>query len=122
MVSAAASVGTEQRSTGPLVVFASLWSVQSGHPPDLKEPEWKRVFSSKVFEKKNDITPSKVFERIYQGAVIEALKYYPQYEEGMSEDEILAVHGILSYSQTLEWKGAVEYCLIDRNGIEIEEK
>ena len=40
----------------------------------------------------------------------------------MSEDEILAVHGILSYSQTLEWKGAVEYCLIDRNGIEIEEK
>ena len=45
---------------------------------DLKEPEWKRVFSSKVFEKKNDITPSKVFERIYQGAVIEALKYSPQ--------------------------------------------
>ena len=89
---------------------------------DLKEPEWKRVFSSKVFEKKNDITPSKVFERIYQGAVIEALKYSPQYEEGMSEDEILAVHGILSYSQTLEWKGAVEYCLTDRNGIEIEEK
>ena len=89
---------------------------------DLKEPEWKRVFSSKVFEKKNDITPSKVFERIYQGAVIEALKYSPQYEEGMSDDEILAVHGILSYSQTLEWKGAVEYCLTDRNGTEIEEK
>ncbi len=40
---------------------------------DLKEPEWKRVFSSKVFEKKNNITPSKVFERSYQGAVIEAL-------------------------------------------------
>ena len=89
---------------------------------DLKEPEWKRVFSSKVFEKKNDITPSKVFERIYQGAVIEALKYSPQYEEGMSDDEILAVHGILSYSQTLEWKGAVEYCLIDRNGTVSEEK
>lgn len=30
---------------------------------DLKEPEWKRVFSSKVFEKKMNITPSKVFER-----------------------------------------------------------
>ena len=89
---------------------------------DLKEPEWKRVFSSKVFEKKNDITPSKVFERIYQGAVIEALKYSPQYDEGMSDDEILAVHGILSYSQTLEWKGAVEYCLTDRSGIASEEK
>ena len=89
---------------------------------DLKEPEWKRVFSSKVFEKKNDITPSKVFERIYQGAVIEALKYSPQYDEGMSDDEILAAHGILSYSQTLEWKGAVEYCLTNRNGTASEEK
>ena len=89
---------------------------------DLKEPEWKRVFSSKVFEKKNDITPSKVFERIYQGAVIEALKYSPQYDEGMSDDEILAAHGILSYSQTLEWKGAVEYCMTDRNGTAIEKK
>ena len=89
---------------------------------DLKEPEWKRVFSSKVFEKKNEITPSKVFERIYQGAVIEALKYSPQYEEGMSDDEILAAHGILSYSQTLEWKGAVEYCLTNRNGTASEEK
>ena len=89
---------------------------------DLKEPEWKRVFSSKVFEKKNNITPSKVFERIYQGAAIEALKYSPQYDEGMSDDEILAAHGILSYSQTLEWKGAVEYCLTDRNGTASEEK
>jgi len=80
------------------------------------------VFSSKVFEKKNDITPSKVFERIYQGAVIEALKYSPQYDEGMSDDEILAAHGILSYFQTLEWKGAVEYCLTDRNGTASEEK
>lgn len=50
------------------------------------------------------------------------MKYSPQYEEGMSDDEILAVHGILSYSQTLEWKGAVEYCLTDRNGIASEEK
>ena len=57
-----------------------------------------------------------MFERIYQGAVIEALKYSPLYEEGMSDDEILAAHGILSYSQTLEWKGAVEYCLTDTGG------
>ena len=63
-----------------------------------------------------------MFERIYQGAVIEALKYSPLYEEGMSDDEILAAHGILSYSQTLEWKGAVEYCLTDQNGIASEEK
>ena len=38
LVSAAASVGTEQRSTGSLVVFASLRSVQSGHPPDVLHP------------------------------------------------------------------------------------
>ena len=50
------------------------------------------------------------------------MKYSPQYEEGMSDDEILATHGILSYSQTLEWKGAVEYCLTDRNGIASEKK
>lgn len=68
------------------------------------------------------VRQAKVFERIYQGAVIEALKYSPQYDEGMSDDEILAAHGILSYSQTLEWKGAVEYCLTDRSGIASEEK
>ena len=42
--------------------------------------------------------------------------------EQMSDDEILAAHGILSYSQTLEWKGAVEYCMTDRNGTAIEKK
>ena len=31
-------------------------------------------------------------------------------------------YGILSYSQTLEWKGAVEYCMTDRNGTAIEKK
>ena len=38
LVYAAASVGTEQRSTGPLDVFALLRSVQSGHPPDVLHP------------------------------------------------------------------------------------
>ena len=42
LVSAAAlrstTVGSEQRSTGPLAVFASLRSVQSGHPPDVLHP------------------------------------------------------------------------------------
>ena len=38
LVSAAASVGTEQMSTGHLVVFASLRSVQSGHPLDALHP------------------------------------------------------------------------------------
>ena len=33
-----ATVGTEQMSTGHLVVFASLRSVQSGHPPDVLHP------------------------------------------------------------------------------------
>lgn len=68
----------------------------------LEEPEWKRVFSARVFKTKRGVTPSKVFERIYQRMVIEVLRYSPRYEDGMSDDEILAVHGILTYSQTLE--------------------
>lgn len=48
------------------------------------------------------------------------------YDERMGMEnlihEILVAHGILSYSQTLEWKGAVEYCMTDRNGTAIEKK
>lgn len=83
---------------------------------ELKEPEWKRVFSARIFGMKKDIMPSKVFERIYQREIIEVLKHSPRYEEGMSDDEILAAHEILSYSQTMEWKGPVEYYLTDENG------
>lgn len=36
-------------------------------------------------------------------------KYSPLYAEGMTEDELLTAHGILSYAQTLEWKGALQY-------------
>lgn len=86
----------------------------------LEEPEWKRVFSARVFKTKRGVTPSKVFERIYQGMVIEVLRYSPRYEEGMSDDEILAVHGILTYSQTLEWKGNISYCLKNENDEMIE--
>lgn len=86
----------------------------------LEEPEWKRVFSARVFKTKHGITPSKVFEKFYQKKVIGVLRYSPRYEDGMSDDEILAVHGILTYSQTLEWKGSINYCLRNENDEMIE--
>ncbi len=50
---------------------------------------------------------------LYQRRVCGIIKdYSPEYIEDMSEDEMLAAHGILSYSQTLEWKGRV-ICTLD---------
>ena len=36
-------------------------------------------------------------------------QYSPLVEEGMTADDILRVHGIKTYSQTLEWKGSLIY-------------
>ena len=59
------------------------------------------------------ITPSKRFRKQYQKSVCGIIKdYSPEYIEDMSEDEMLATHGILSYSQPLEWKGRV-ICTLD---------
>lgn len=65
---------------------------------------WKRIFSVAVFG------DSKCFKNNYQTRMFKLMKKYsPLYEEGMTEDELLAAHGILSYAQTLEWKGALMY-------------
>ena len=40
-------------------------------------------------------------------------QYSPLYEEGMSDEELLTAHGILTYAQTLEFKGAVSYRIDD---------
>ena len=97
----------------------------------IKAPVWERVFSAKVF---ND---SKKFEKCYRQKMVSILtKYSPYYEkdmedydtEGEEDDakedkkksglEILKMHGIMSYAQTMEWKGPLSYriddtCVID---------
>lgn len=90
----------------------------------IKEPIWERVFSAKV------LGDSKLFERFYRQKMVSILTHYsPYYEENMedydldeddsengrrkSELEILKVHGIMSYSQTLEWKGPLTYRIED---------
>lgn len=81
----------------------------------LKEPLEKPIFSAKVFKNVKipgeGLTPSKIFRKHYEGKVVSILKKSPQYVDGMSTDEILAAHGILSYAQTLEWKGPLSYVL-----------
>ena len=86
----------------------------------LQEPEWKRVFSARVFETCENVTPSKVFEKVYQGKILEVLRKSPLYEDEMTVDEVLKAHGILTYSQTLEWKGNLVYRLTA--GTEAEKK
>lgn len=81
---------------------------------------WKRIFSAAIFAQnkrstaldalENAVPPSKKFEKKYQSKVVTVLKdYSPLYEEGMTEEELLTAHGILSYAQTLEWKGSLQY-------------
>jgi hypothetical protein len=92
--------------------FRCLNAIAADH-----KPVWKRVFSAAVFRQSHqtmtdDIDPSKRFERCYQTRIYHVLKQYsPFYKEGMDEDTLLAAHGILSYSQTLEWKGPLSYRL-----------
>ena len=89
-----------------------------------KEPLYRRAFSAQVCtiwngiaqtkQSESKITPTKRFEKIYQSAVLSVLKQYsPLYEEGMSDEELLTAHGILTYAQTLEFKGAVSYRIDD---------
>ena len=76
----------------------------------------KPIFSARVFQNaklpEERLTPSKIFRKKYEGAVVSILtNYSPDYEDGMSNDEVLAAHGILSYAQTLEWKGPLVYSM-----------
>ena len=67
-------------------------------------PVWRRQFSREVLH------DSKLFEKKYQDKVVTVLdQYSPLVEEGMTADDILRVHGIKTYSQTLEWKGSLIY-------------
>lgn len=67
---------------------------------DLKEDMWKRKFSKDV------LGDSKKFKEIYENRIITILiNYSPKSDEAMTKDEILAQHGIMTYSQTLDVKG-----------------
>lgn len=69
---------------------------------------WERKFSKEVFQN------SKTFARIYKSKIITILKKYsPFYVDEMSDDELLTMHKIRSYAQTLEWKGPVQYLIDD---------
>ena len=89
-----------------------------------RKPLYRRAFSAQVCtiwngiaqtkQSESKITPTKRFEKIYQSAVLSVLKQYsPLYEEGMSDEELLTAYGILTYAQTLEFKGAVSYRIDD---------
>lgn len=69
---------------------------------------WERKFSKEVFQN------SKTFARIYKSKIITIFKKYsPYYVDEMSDDELLTMHKIRSYAQTLEWKGPVQYLIDD---------
>ena len=78
-----------------------------------EEPVWNRVFSERV------VHNSKKFKKDYESAVLTVLRNYsPYYEEGMRDDELLHLHGIRSYAQTLEWKGALQYLLDEKHVVD----
>lgn len=82
----------------------------------MEEPAEKPIFSARVFKNVRIpgemIPPSKIFRRKYEHMVLGILrKYSPEHEEEMSDDELLTAHNILTYAQTLEWKGALSYKL-----------
>ncbi|SET53483.1 Wadjet anti-phage system protein JetD domain-containing protein [[Clostridium] polysaccharolyticum] len=75
------------------------------HIAQLKDYTWKRFFSEDVFH------DSKLFEKKYEKRVLTVLKKNPNILEGMHDYEILAEYGILTYSQTLAWKGNLVYSI-----------
>ena len=76
-----------------------------------KEFVWERIFSADV----NVLNDSKAFKRDYKSRIFTILKAYsPHYVDGMDIDELFAMHEIHSYSQTLEWKGGLQYLVDDK--------
>lgn len=66
----------------------------------LQEPMWIRTFSA------TKLGGSKIFEEQYKEIVAGFLKKHsPFCEEEMNDDQALAQHNLLSYGQTLQWKG-----------------
>lgn len=73
---------------------------------ELKEEVWKNKFSNKV------LGDSKKFKETYEDRIITILtNKSPKSDEAMTKDEILAQHGIMSYSQTMDIKGNLKCVL-----------
>lgn len=90
------------------LLFQCLYAIVT-----LEDYVWERKFSRDVFQN------SKTFARLYKSKIITILKKYsPYYVDEMSDDELLTMHKIRSYAQTLEWKGPVKYSIDDK--IEID--
>lgn len=69
----------------------------------LQQPSWMRMFSSRVLGK------SKKFQKDYCKRIVTRLRKSPRIDEDMEDYEVLAEFGIMTYSQTLQWKGPVVF-------------
>lgn len=70
----------------------------------LEKDVWKRKFSSDI------LNGSKVFEDVYEDRIITILrKYSDKADESMTNDDVLMEHGIVTYSQNLQFKGGIVY-------------
>ena len=79
----------------------------------LQEPMWIRTFSA------TKLGGSKIFENQYKEIAAGFLKKHsPFCEEEMNDDQALAQHNLLSYSQTLQWKGPLRIRIGDASEID----
>lgn len=104
-------------SCGQLDLFAVLRAIDC-----LETPVYKRIFSSRCLKDRvtggKMVKSSKVFEQIYQSAVISlAIKYHPDVDDNMDSTQILSQIGIEEYAQELALKGP---CRISLGGREID--
>ena len=84
------------------------WFVCLNAIAKIHSPIWKRVFSAKVFH------DSKRFQTTYEDRVVKVLRTYSEMpdKDVMTNEQILKIYGIISYTQTLECKGAT-VCRMD---------
>lgn len=76
---------------------------------ELEDYTWERFFSESVFH------DSKLFKKKYEKRVLTILRKNPDIQPDMTDYEVLAEYGILTYSQTLAWKGNLVYSMEGNN-------
>lgn len=104
-------------SCGQLDLFVVLRALDG-----LETPVYKRIFSSRCLKDQavrgRTVKASKVFEQVYQGAVVSlARAYHPDVDDNMDATQILSQLGIEGYAQALALKGP---CRLDLAGREID--
>lgn len=74
----------------------------------LENDVWERKFSTDV------LGDSKLFKDNYRARILTILRNHSlKVQDTMKDIEVLAEHGILTYSQILEWKGGIIYSIDD---------